>query len=183
MKGPLLAVALLAAFAAVHADAAPPVWTRVGPEGGSITAFVSVPGHSATAYAGFLDGGIYRSDDRGATWRFAGAGSGKLRIAGLAVDASNPQTLYAASGSLGIAKTVDGGVSWRPSAAGIPLGQQLPVVAVATDATRAGQAYAAARTAAIYKTTDGGATWKSLPAGGPRDVIALVADPRISNRL
>ena len=163
MKGTALAVALLALSAVPGLDAAPNVWTRVGPEGGSITAFVSVPGRPASGYAG--------------------KGSGRQRIAGLAVDAGSPQTLYAASASLGIVKTVDGGISWRAAARGIPLGLPLPVVAVATDATRSGQVYAAARTAAVYQSTDGGASWKALPAAGPRDVIALTSDPRVSNRL
>lgn len=182
MKLPALVLALAASVASGVA-AAPAVWTRVGPEGGGVSAFLVPPGRPATAYAGFLDGGIYRTDDRGLSWRYAGRGSGTSHIGGLAVDAGSAQTLYAVSGSLGIVKTVDGGASWRAAAHGLPLGVTVPIVAVAADGRRAGRVYAAARGAEIYRSSDGAASWNPLPAGAPRDVIALIADPRAADRL
>jgi photosystem II stability/assembly factor-like uncharacterized protein len=170
----LLALALLGAPAAWAGT-----WTRIGPEGGTMTSFTSIPGRPATLYAGFLDGGIFRSDDRGATWRYAGRGSGRLAVLALAPDARDPETLYAASRTLGVVKTVNGGSSWKAVTQGLPPLGNLGISAIAADGRTGGLAYAALRQGGLYKTVDGGKRWTALPASAPRDVRLLVTDPRV----
>lgn len=176
---PRLGIKLLFALALLAAPAWAATWTRIGPEGGTITAFLSVPGRPATLYAGFLEGGIFRSDNGGATWRYAGNGSGRLSVRALAADPRDPAVLYAASRTLGVVRTVNGGRTWKAVMRGLPPPDQISVEALAADGRRSGLLYAGLRQERLYKSVDGGNRWTPLPAGAPTDVRLLVTDPRV----
>lgn len=64
-----------------------------------------------TLYAGIEIGGVYRSDDGGATWRSRHAGLPGLAIHRLAPHPLEPETLFAAT-ETGVYRTVDGGERW-----------------------------------------------------------------------
>lgn len=172
-------ILVLAALVAPSAPAEGATWRRIGPEGGVITSLVSLPGRPDSVLASFLDGGIFRSEDRGATWSFSGNGAGRLSVASLAPVPGDPNTLFATSSTLGVIKSIDGGRTWGAAAGGIPLGDVFPVLAVAADARR-GAAYVALRSGTLYKTVDGGQRWTPLPTGAPREVQRLVADPLVA---
>jgi len=170
---------VLAALVAPTAPAEGGTWRRIGPEGGEITSLVPIPARPDIVLASFLDGGIFRSGDRGATWSFSAGGAGRLQVGSLAPVPGDPNTLFATSRTLGVIKSIDGGQTWRAAAGGIPFGDVVPVVAVAADATR-GTAYAALGSGTLYKTVDGGQRWTPLAAGARRELRRLVADPRLA---
>lgn len=115
-------------------DGEPGVWQAISPPdfdfsqpGGGQTNFGSCaiamdPSDPATLYAGFDGAGVWKSRDCGGTWaRVDSPSSGFTNWAGancafsMAVDPSNPQTIYANNGyggGRGVFKSVNGGVDW-----------------------------------------------------------------------
>jgi len=81
-------------------------------------------------------------------------------ILALAIDPTNPTTLYAGSGdSAGVFKSTDGGASWKQAAGGLP---RSSVQALAVELALPTTVYAGTAFGGMYRSTDGGATW--LPA-------------------
>lgn len=73
------------------------------------------PGNASIAYAYFAGNtpGLHRSVDSGLTWQKADGGlSANFQAFSLSVDPRDTQTVYAAGGTT-IAKSQDGGASWR----------------------------------------------------------------------
>ena len=86
-----------------------------------------LPCESSILYVGTLGTSIYRSDDDGESWRqlpvptTAGAVEMgfPMRVIRLAVDPSDPDTIYAAFEVGGIARSRDGGETWTDCGAGL----------------------------------------------------------------
>ncbi len=79
----------------------------------SITAMAASP--TGALYAGVIFG-IRRTTDGGATWSSI-LSSGLIIV--LAIDPSNPATIYHGSAGYGVHKTTDGGVKWQPVWSGL----------------------------------------------------------------
>jgi hypothetical protein len=62
---------------------------------GCIRFILSLALTPSSLYAGTSEGGVYRSDDRGLTWRAASDGLTSFDVFALAVDPTTPTTLYA----------------------------------------------------------------------------------------
>jgi photosystem II stability/assembly factor-like uncharacterized protein len=154
-------------------------WTNIGPRPAAITARVLVdPQRGGNMFIGLLTGGIRKSTDSGMTWSSVNNGLTDLRILAAAMDASGPQTIYAAAFA-GIFKSIDGGRSWQSLATG-PGGP----TTVTADPNRSGVVYAAVSTGltngSITKSTDGGATWSTLfPLTAP--IYNITVDPANSD--
>ena len=109
-----------------------PTWTNIGPLDsaisngwtygagiGRINAIRRVPG-TTTLLAGSAAGGIFRSTNMGASWIPVADNLAGLGISDIAIDPSNPQVMYAATGdydashmhSIGVYKSTNGGLSW-----------------------------------------------------------------------
>ncbi|MCC6765063.1 MAG: DUF4215 domain-containing protein [Deltaproteobacteria bacterium] len=117
-------------------------------------------------------GALVRSVDGGATSQNIAPPTGIVEDIAV-VDAN---TIYAAvwNGSSGVQKTVDGGVTWAPTAF---VGDSF---AVAADPTQPNVVYAQ-NGSAVFRTSDGGATW-SL-AFDMLGVVSLWVDPAAPDRL
>ena len=96
--------------------------------GGWLTGFASHP--NGRLYARTDVGGVYRSDDQGAAWRFVSGNmtsSAGLFVQGLAVGQASADLVYQAVGTSyvsadavrGIWRTTDGGSSWTQVLAGV----------------------------------------------------------------
>ena len=138
--------------------------------------------------------GVYKSVDGGASWTRFSAGlptyAGSTAVydtLSLAIDPVNPQTLWVSTISADfdipgeLYKTIDGGVSWTLSNAGIT---GPDVRALLVDPANPGTLYAAsgglgpANPGGVYKSTDGGASWVSISVGLPAfSALALALDP------
>lgn len=118
-----------------------------------------------------------KSTDGGDTWKIITSGlldplrPTSLRVFSIAIDSSNPRTLYAAS-FLGVFRSNNGGKEWKWSSLGI---FSQPVVSVTVDPSNPSIVYAG--TAALYKSTDAGANWTrtGLSAGASITSIAIDA--------
>jgi uncharacterized protein (TIGR03437 family) len=115
--------------------------------------------------------GLYRSQDRGASWGLAGTGVGPSKVLALAADLNNNTVAYAAT-SRGLYKTTDGGVNWKV-APGLPTDV---VNYVSIDPSNSTKVYAC-MSEGLYQSTDSGATWKSILAGPVLSVVSAATRP------
>lgn len=132
------------------------------------------PGQTAKLYAGvdatFPRYGVYGTPDGAASWQPAQSGIQAERIWSIAVDPVDG-AVYAGSMSNGLFKSVDGGVAFYPTGAG--LGS--PVVSLAVDPVS--RRVYAGTWGGVYLSSDLGQTFDKL--GGFDELpLALLVDPR-----
>jgi photosystem II stability/assembly factor-like uncharacterized protein len=131
------------------------LWTRLGPDGGQISAIAVDPQDSATIYAAST-GTIYKSTNGGDSWYFAGKGLNTAPYAGinaLVIDPRNSAIVYAGT-SGGIFKSINRGESWSVTI------RNIPATALVIDPGNSSVLYAGTSKNEIYKSTDGGTNWK-----------------------
>lgn len=141
------------------------------------TALAVAPGGSGRVWAG-TPGGIYQTDDGGASWRrvwsVPGRPDGALDhwILSLAADPTDPEVAWAGTWSGVVLRTTDGGASWVE----IPL-QSGAVNDIAVDPLNPEVVYVANH--GIFKSTDGGITWPRIRDQGALTLLLDPVDPRI----
>ena len=142
-----------------------------------LSVLVIDPSNSATLYLGngFGTGGdVFKSTDGGQSWTAVNSGLPNRRVDALAMDPSNPTTLYAGTFEAGVFRTTDGGTNWAFASSGITnAGFEALAIAPSTPVTL----YAA--TGIILKSTDEGQSWFPANAGleETTDLGVLAIDP------
>jgi photosystem II stability/assembly factor-like uncharacterized protein len=157
-------------------------WRFLGTHrGGRITTVAGVVGQPNLYYAGTPNGGVWKTDDGGRTWKPIFDSVPVASIGALAVSQSNPKTIYVATGEQaagrGVFKSVDGGATW--SSAGLAEEHYLSSILVDPanpDIVIVGAFGSSVPTEprGLFKSTDGGKSWKKTLAGS--DGSAGVAD-------
>jgi hypothetical protein len=125
--------------------------------------------------------GLSRSQDEGKTWS-------KVDVKGevpstdfmaLAIDPTNPQTLYAAGHGLWVIKSIDGGTTWVQKKQGLD-GDD--VHALAMDPNDPQKLHAWVMDKGLYRSTNGGDVWARVDDGpkvpvtqAPTDVKGLLS--------
>ena len=129
------------------------------------------PSNPNTIYLGAPAGGIWKSTNNGSTWTPLTDELPQIGVSGIAVDYSNSNTIYIATGdkdagdsySVGVYKSTDGGVTWNPTGT---MGASNP--------SRAGdilihptnnQILWCATSSGIYRTINAGTTWSRVRLG------------------
>jgi len=137
--------------------------------------FAAAIGHP---YGPNAERGVFRSKDGGRTWQKVLYVNDKTGAADIAMDATNPQVLYATMWQVlrtpwdiystgpggGIYKSVDGGDTWTKLAAGLPSGN-LGKIGVAVSPANPQRVWATVEAEAkggIYRSDDAGRTWQLL---------------------
>ncbi len=150
--------------------AAPPVppadnWAACGWGGGGFFyAAAYHPTQDGVIYMGGDVNGVYKTEDHGRSWRMINNGIANYGIFSLAVDRSNPQTVYAATEG-GLCKSIDAGEHWvtLPKTGRKELritGEKgKSIRAVAVDPADGQIVYAASPAGKVYKSIDGGQKW------------------------
>jgi uncharacterized protein (TIGR03437 family) len=147
------------------------------------------PWNPSTLYAGIdaipNGGGVFKSTDGGASWSASSAGLFTVSycpVFALAIDPSNPATLYAGKNDgYGVFKSSNGGATWSASNAGLPdlSSANSYVLALAIDRSNPATLYAGTAFGfGVFKSSNGGATWSASNAGlTATEVLALAIDP------
>jgi photosystem II stability/assembly factor-like uncharacterized protein len=129
------------------------------------------PSNENTVYVGTPAGGIWKSTDAGTNWKPLSDELPQIGVSGIAVDHTNPNTIYIATGdkdggstySIGVLKSTDAGKTWAKTG-----------LAFTNTSTSAGdlvmhptnnQILWCATKVGIYKTTNAGTTWTNVQAG------------------
>src|SRR5262245_13169419 len=153
-------------------------WRMIGPfRSGRTRAVAGVPGRPGVFYMGAVNGGVWKTDDFGRTWRPIFDGQPTQSIGDIAVAPSDPDIVYVASGEGlrrpdlstgdGIYKSTDAGASWTRLGA-LSDGQQIPQLAIdprnpdRVFAAVLGHPYGPNEERGIFRTTDGGRTWTKV---------------------
>jgi photosystem II stability/assembly factor-like uncharacterized protein len=160
------ALVVLSVFQAVRAEEAK--WTPAGWGGGGFYyAAAFHPSRDGVIYLGGDVNGAYRSDDNGKTWKSINRGIAGYGVFTIAVDPSNPDTVYAATDE-GLSKSTDQGETWKtiPQSSKKELrltgekGKSTHNVAV--DPTNSNIVFVGTPNGKIYKSTDGAQTWTKV---------------------
>jgi photosystem II stability/assembly factor-like uncharacterized protein len=168
-------------------------WRMIGPfRGGRTVGAVGVPGQPNVFYIGVNNGGVWKTDDYGRTWKPIFDDQPTGSIGAIAVAPSNPDILYVGSGEGlqrpdlsvgdGVYKSTDAGKTWKHL--GLRDGQQIAAIQVdPKDPDRVfvavlGHPYGANAERGVFRSTDGGKTWKKvLYKDENTGAIALEFDP------
>lgn len=157
-------------------------WNTIGPDGGDSRAFAAVPGNPNHLYLGTLDSWIYESRDHGASWsRLAKLDpADDLVLDNIAVDASNPSTIFAAAWKLGqsgggLWVSHDGGKSWMENA--VLRGQAIFAL---TQAPSNPRMFIAGTLEGVFRSVDSGANWTLISPSASKEiheVESIAIDP------
>ncbi len=167
-------------------------WQHIGLEKAGLIGRIRIhPQNPDLAYVAVLgnifgpnkERGVYRTKDGGTTWEPVLAVSDKTGAIDIAMDANNPNTLFAAmwttrrtpwtidSGSTegGLFRSTDGGDHWQKLANGLPKGVAVGKIGVSISLVNPKRVYALIEAAGdqggVYRSDDGGDTWARTYAG------------------
>lgn len=173
---------------------------NIGPAGmsGRVTAIDVVVSQPDVWYIGAASGGVWKTENAGASWTPVFDEQPTLNIGSIAIQQSNPNIIWVGTGegnprnSLnigeGIYKSLDGGKTWRRM--GLEKTRNIhrvvidPVNPNIVFAAAIGNPYAEHPERGVYKTTDGGETWtRVLFTNESSGAAELVMDPSNPNKL
>jgi photosystem II stability/assembly factor-like uncharacterized protein len=173
---------------------------NIGPSGmsGRVTAIDVIVNQPNTWYIGAASGGVWKTENAGASWTPVFEEQPTLNIGSIAIQQSNPSIVWVGTGegnprnSLnigeGIYKSLDGGKTWRRM--GLEKTRNIHRVVIdpanpnIVYVAAIGNPYAEHPERGVYKTTDGGETWnRVLFTNESSGAAELVMDPSNPNKL
>ncbi len=148
-----------------------------------------VPGR---AWCGTHRGGVFRSDDGGASWRAVGLEG--TSVTSIAASPVEPDVVWVGTEPSAVWRTSNGGAHWH-EARGLdalpsssewsfpPKPHTHHVRWIACDPRDAGRLWVAIEAGALVSTTDGGRSWRDRVPGGPWDTHELAIHPAAPSTL
>ncbi len=168
-------------------------WTRGSVRQGMhsdciVRALLPDPRRPEVVYAG-TDMGLYRSDDRGATWRSLDNTMKGSMVWSLAIDPVDPNVMFAGTGTPskpGIHRTTDDGKSWQQLS--VDIAAECPNVGtprptgIAIDPTDHRHVWVGLEVDGVRHSADGGETWTKvngqIPNQDVHNVLVVAGPPR-----
>lgn len=175
-----LVVAAFALYLITTAPAAFAAWRMEGPFVGQVEDLAFSVSRSGMVYAATTYGGVWRSDDGGASWSLPGDGMTSRNVRWIEIDPNDDQKIWvgleARGGVTGMWRSSDGGASWQPvsdalSGSGArmsPLGQPIAFAPPSTIYVPATNQH--------YRSDDGGKTWTDFRVPN-QDAYVFAVDP------
>src|SRR5215207_7046719 len=175
-------------------------YRMIGPSrGGRVTTVTGVPSQPFTFYQGSTGGGVWKTVNAGVTLtNVSDAFFGEASMGSVEVALSDPNVVWAGTGSEGIRSNVstgrgvyrstDAGATWRWM--GLQGAGQIGAVRIHPADPRTvfvaavGNAFRPNRERGVYRSADGGTTWRKLAGGLPQglfgksNLAVSAADPR-----
>ncbi len=172
-------------------------WQFLGPNNvsGRVTdvAVVAPKGRNYTIYAATASGGVWKTENEGITWIPVFENAVSTAIGDIALDPSNPQTVWVGTGECnifrssqagaGVYKSTDGGKTWNHM--GLAATQTIARIVVhpknpdVVYVAASGHEWTQNSERGVYKTVDGGRNWeKVLSVNDETGAIDLVMDPK-----
>lgn len=153
-------------------------WEFAGPTniGGRITSIAVHPDSPSTIYLGAATGGVWKSENNGASWNYSFAGTALISIGDIAIDPNNENIIYVGTGEAnsssysfmgdGMYKSIDAGQSWQH----IGLEQSAYIGRVVVDYNNSNHLLVAASgnlftpdaERGVYSSNDGGLSWQNV---------------------
>lgn len=167
--------------------AAPAAWRPIGPYhvAGRINTIAVHPTDGRTLWVGAAEGGVWKSTDRGVSWRAVMDDANSIALGAVAVDPVDPSVLYAGTGEAavnidsytgaGVFKSTDGGETWSPSGlTSVAAFSRIVVHPARNEIVLAG---AIRNNGGLYRSTDAGRTWSRLSAAPTYDLTINPSNP------
>jgi photosystem II stability/assembly factor-like uncharacterized protein len=161
-------------------------WARIGPRRGfayeaSVRCLAMHPRRQEVIFAG-TEQGLYRSEDRGANWKYVDSDLNPYYLWALAIDPVNPDVMYAGSGTptpANIFRSTDGGMRWEKRPAEIVaecenVGSPR-VTGIAVDPVENKNVWMSLEVDGARHSSDGGETWNLVEVTGHQDVHNVAA--------
>ena len=148
-----------------------------------IRALAVSPHNPNQLYAG-SEAGLYRSDDRGASWNYIESPMYGKQIWSVAVSPDDPNEVWAGTKPPAVYRTKDGGQTWEQAAvetaekclAGAP-----KITAIMFDPRDSKTIWVGVEIDGVYRSQDGGESWERLPDLGDSVLNQDVHGLTISN--
>jgi photosystem II stability/assembly factor-like uncharacterized protein len=157
-------------------------WKPLGPSDalggtnmGRVNSITFDPADSKVIYLGTPDGGVWKTEDGGATWDARFDSQPTLSVGDVAIDPHDSKVIYVATSdafgynvpfwggtySVGVRKSTDGGHKWTKTGLRWKVGQERIIRRLVIHPTD-GKILLAATSDGLFRTVDGGATWKQI---------------------
>ena len=179
---PTRRVSWLAVFAALAVRAALAAeWRAEGPYLAVVNDLALDPGNPAVVYAATSSGGVWRSDDGGATWTLPGDEMTSRKVDWVEADPATSGTVWAGEDNPGqpaLWRSRDRGASWESVRGSVKgeLGTMHPTGARIAFAPSQPAVILVPSTNLHYRSNDGGKTWTDFRVPG-QDAYAFAIDP------
>lgn len=194
---------ILSSFYSTQQQVLPPnptsQWTSIGPKSpgtlanslpgtGRVNSMAVDPVDSTLWYAGAAAGGIWKSENSGATWVNLFETFLQIGVSGIAIDPNNTNIIYITTGdddagdsfSIGVYKSIDAGLTWTETGLGpssdASWGNDRLMSDITIDPTNSNIIWVAT-SFGLHKSVDGGVTWDRKRTGNIRDFRLKPGDP------
>lgn len=153
-------------------------WTFVGPTGkptgggaGRLNFVRFDPTNTNTIFVGAPDGGLWKTTNGGTSWTTNTDQLSIIGVSDVAIDPTNNQIMYLATGdmdggdtySIGVLKSIDGGTTWNTTGLTWAVSQGRNIGRILINPTNP-QIIMAFSSFGIFRSTNGGTTWTN-PTG------------------
>lgn len=174
-------------------------WTAIGPFGAMTGSACGLPRKAGrdnfitfhpsittTYWVGAPAGGLWKTTNDGATWTTTTDNLAVIGCSDLAIDPTNPNIMYMATGDgdagdtycIGVLKSIDGGATWNATGLVWNINLQRTMRRLIINPNNP-QILIAASSAGIWRTANGGTSWTQVSAINAFDVEFKPGNPNV----